>query len=376
MKGLALDEVAYLIIAIILVSILLVIFFLFESPMMVFPIVLFDHLSTLVRGWVIVGTWAAIYSFIAIFGIVIWSSMANPSCWGPQAVGCAAKNAALTVAFTAILIGLAFHFTSAIPLAYHSIQLQVDNNTIDKNLAGWVMDTSYMTNAGDNDPLAGQSKNPIESFIISVTKGKVSLSDALDRLDRPTYSIYDKIAGKVWDDGTIMFNKNWYVSPFRVSLKISKTPDGKYVMNIINGSTYCTFNSGTFSWYLKMSKGKVTPQEGTFGCGGGKSYKIFVSMSDFAPNRFHVTIGKYSMDYQKLKNVIVIIKDGSPIYVVNNKNWKGTSSLKNIQVKHGAVIFLDYADTHNWASFYAKECGGNMNNVKEGVYICIPRLSG
>ena len=409
MKGIALNELAYLIIAIILVSILLVIFFLFQFPFMVFPIVLFDHLSTFVRGFVIAGIWTAFLVFVGLFSAVIWISMANPECWGPQAIGCAAKNAIMTAIFIGILTGLAFYFTSQIPLAYKSIQLKESNVTVDKNLADWVVDTSYMANAGINDPFRGTATNPRISFIITIKKGNVDLYHALERLNWPTYSIYDKLTGKVWDDGMVMKNSWWHVKNFGIDIKIHKVSSNWYV-NIENSSNkiQCEFNetapghpwsyNWSFPWNLTLENGEIVPQQNIFNCSDGNKYKIFVSKSELNPSRVHVTIGRFSLKYEKLKNVVVKIGSSSPKNIVYNEyetHWVWVPSptatfipvltmekkfningLKGIKLKKGTVIFLDYLDTCDFCGYSADECGGDIDNPKEGVYICIPNTGG
>ena len=389
MKGIALSELAYLIVAIILVVILFSIFFLFQFPFMVFPLVLFDHISTLLRGLVIAGIWSAYWAFFAFFFAVIWISMADPSCWGPQAVGCAAKNAILTTIVIGILTWIAFSTTSSIPLAYKSIDLKVDNVSVDKNLADWVVDTSYMASSGNNDPFAGTSTNPKISFTIVVTKGKFNLKDALYRLDVPTYSIYDKIKGDVWDDSNVMKGKNWHSDTFNVDIKIDKSKSGTWYLTVWNDSYhgFCDFESHTedgsswsHPWKLSIDSdlGIIEPQENTFKCGNGKEYSIFVGPSNTNPYRLRVTIGKYSLKYKKLKNVMVEIEDSSGHWneygVVSSGSNFNLNGL-NKQFGKGTTIYLDYLDTCGFCSYHATECGGDLPSI-EGVYICIPYTSG
>ena len=399
MRGIALNELAYLIIAIILVFILLVIFFVFQFPFMVFPIVLFDHLSTFIRGFVIAGIWTAFWAFVALFSAIIWISMANPECWGPQAVGCAAKNAIITAIIISTLTYLAFSFTSQIPLVYKSIQLQENNVTIDKNLGNWILDASYMANSGNNDPFSGTSTNPKIAFIITIKKGSVNLYDALQRLNSPTYSIYDKISKKVWDDELVMKNKWWHVDNFNIDFIITNS-SGVWNVTVKNGSNTCYFGSDP-SWKLKVENGEIEPQENSFKC-QSKTYKMFVSKSELNTDRIHVTIGKYSLKYYKLKNLRVRIKDNSGWHtynvVYNQLSWGSTqvpsplegeftltalvnekefdiNGLKNVKLKSGTTIYIDYLDTCGFCHYYADECGGDLPSI-EGVYVCIPKKSG
>lgn len=409
MKGIALKELAYLIVAIILVAILLVLFFVFQFPFMVYPIVMFDHLSTLIRGLVVHGIWTAYQVLIGFFILVIWFSMSDPSCWGPQVVGCAARNAIMTAIVVGFLTWIAFYVTSEIPLVYMPIKLNVSNVTTDENLAGWIMDTSYMSCSGNNDPFAGTSTNPKISFQIYIKKGKFNLKDALYKLDVPTYSVFDKIKGDVWDDERVMINKNWHSDTFNLDIEVSKDSNtGEWDLWVWNDSYngFCDFEkhvSGghpwSHPWKLSVDSdlGIIKPQENVFKCGNGKEYNIFVGPSDVNPYRLHVTIGKYSLKYKKLKSVTVRIQD-------NNGHWDSykvvytkfqcacifntasvcvyrvcsTSNVINLTqpglnryIKKGKTIYLDYLDNCGFCKYYASECGGSLNG-EEGVYICIP----
>ena len=393
MKGIALNELAYLIIAVILVAILLVLFFVFQFPFMVFPIVLFDHLSTLLRGFVIDGIWTAFKVLLAFFIFVIWISMANPSCWGPQVVGCAAKNAIMTAIVVSVMTWMAFTATSAVPLVYIPIKLNVNNVTLNKNLADWIVDAGYMANSGNNDPFRGTSTNPKISFKIKVNKGTLNLKDALYRLDAPTYSVYDKIKGRVWDDDNFIKNKWRHSITFGVDIKINKT-NGKWTLWVENS----TNSHLCGSWVLSVDSdtGNIKPQENTYKCGNGKKHKIFVGPSSTNIARLHVTIGKYILKYTKLKAVIVKIQDSNGHWnsykvVYTNVNWGWTCVQEyiciynphthkvfnlgkglNRYIKSGKIVYIYYLDACDFCNYYASECGGDLDGT-EGVYVCIPK---
>ena len=371
MKGLTLEEIGYLILAVLLVLILLGIFFIFQFPFMVFPIVLFDHVSTLIRGFVISGIWATFYTFFGIITLlaVIATDM-NPSCWGPQALGCVAKNAILWGIAIGFLTWAAFAATSSIPLFYMNVKLTVSNNTVNKNLADWVVDTSYMASSGNGDPFAGTSSNPKISFIIKVKKGNVNLYHALYNLYWPTYSVWDKIKGKVWDDDGVIINANWHVPPFKVSFNITKSGSNYYlyIWNETSGKS-CTFSGSNHIRLDKFSNGGLKPQEKTANC-DGTDYKVFVGQSLSNSARAHVTMGDYTLKFMKLKSVSVY-KGGKWIDVVSGNHNFDVSKLKNVEVNKGKTIYIDYLDTCGLCKYHATECGGNLAGI-EGVYICIP----
>ena len=384
MKGVALRELALLIVAVIVVVILLAIFFLFQMPLLIFPTVVFDHLSTLIRGAVISGIWALYWPIFGIIALIIWL---DPSCWNPAgAVKCAAEQAIFSIALWAMMVA----FMGMIPLAFMPVKLNnVGNSTFQTNFADWVMDTNIMFNGGDGDPLTGKGPNPRIGFIITTKKNRVyNLSQALMKLQEPYYSFYDKMKGKVWEDNRIEpgANGNPKFYSFKVDgkpflLLIEKSRGSGITIYIWNSSDYsaghgrgfCDFGGGSHSLSINKFPKDIT----NVNC-GSENLDVSIDKSDLK-GLYHIWIGHFTYRYKKLKSVVVRWKDSGGWHtctVVDGGSWKGIcNDLKSLDLSFKEI----YLDFHDVQPFYSlggtddtDECGPKDGVSKEGVYICIP----
>ncbi len=349
MRGVALKEFALLIVAVILIVILLSVFFLFQMPLLVFPTVIFDHLSTLVRGVIISGLWSLILPLIGVITALIFL---DPSCWNPAgAIKCGAEAAIISAIVTGIIVSM----MGSIPLFFFPVKLNgVSNGTFENHFADWIVDTNIMWNGGDSNPIWGKGPNPRISFIISLKNQKYNLSKAIDKLKWPYVSFTDRISGRVWEDNSVESGKVYHVKGMNFDMKI------------YNSKIYI-YEDGSECAKLDLNLGSSE----SFKC-SGKNYKIFVDKSEFGSNLYHVWIGNFESLYKHIKNIILIY-NGKEYVIKDEKGWKGDIPSVDLSDK---TVFIDFYDAVPFGGpDQTNECG-KISNAKEGVYICIPSQGG
>ncbi len=357
-RGIALENLATLIVAVVLLAILLTLFF-YYNGFYITPIVMFNHLSTMLRGFAISALFTVMWVIIAAILILVWTT---GFCYQSpvQAAVCAGLSAALTGAVVAAIYSAA----GAIPLVvFAPIKMTISPQGLENDLALYSADCAAMINYGHNDPLVGKP-NPVQCFALTLKNGDYNFSKALENFNEPYFIYpgsgwigeiskdYDRIEEAKYGKKTFTINYNkttgdlsvilWYHNGSNLASMVCKT------VNIKNTPYY-------LSWDMESCNSKLN------------SGRIFVKVKG---DKILVAIGDFKLYSEMLpEHDVRVVEDG------NYKcDLSDTSKCPTITVDdtHKKIVFIEFYDSFYESSFNAPECGNNDEG--EGVYICIKSI--
>ncbi len=367
MKGIAFENLSYLILAAVLIAILITLFFMYNSSILFTPMIMVDELSSKVRATIISFIWITFFVLISIITVLI----ATSGMCRVFPVG-TAVCAAMIVGITAFLYMEFNAISSGIPFVFFGpMKITVDSQEkFNSNLVDRIVDCEYMLNHGNNDPLAGISDDPKQCFIITV-KGDYNLSEALNELNDVHYPITGFFVQEFTKPTA---TKNYFyefkidsktfglnVTSKNISVKFFSPPDKKWFNCKFNDNSLVltypnNFNFGYFVCYSDT--------------GTRLTDKVNFYFKKVDENKYSFSAGDLILKKNLLqKPVIVVYKEGNN-YVYKNAN---TLLNKNCIVSKDSHIFIEFYDSYFNSIPYSPECGAGNNyvNFDEGTYVCI-----
>ncbi len=367
MKGVAFENLSYLILAAVLIAILITLFFMYNTSLLFTPMILIDELSSKVRATIISFIWITFFVLISIITVLIaTSSMCRAFPVGTAV--CAAMiigiTAFLYMEFNAISSGIPFVFFGPMKITVDS-QEKLNSNLVDR-----IIDCEYMLNHGNNDPLAGISDDPKQCFIITVN-GDYDLSEALNELNNVHYPItgFYKITFSKPESSTYYYSFKLDSKKFELVVKSSEV-SLKFFSPADNKWFYCKFNDET-----TLIQYPTDYDYGSFICYSTSGTRLTDKFNYYFKNlgngKYSFSVGDLTLKKTLLqKPVTIVYKEGSK-YVYKNVNYIMS---KHCVVSKDSHIFIEFYDKYYGSMPYSPECGVNENtyiDLDEGTYVCI-----
>ena len=370
MKSLALEDMVILILAVLLLSILLVLFLGFKS-FTYSPIVIYDHILSVGRGDVVSTLISSILIFVGVFLAFIWTSS---GCYGGPArlIACGALSAAVATSITIAIFWLA----SGIPFPFVGpIKIEGTPQSLNGTMTSYAIDCASMLNYGINDPTYGVTVNPTTCFVIHLKKSsepyKFSelFSDINGVNSISPLSADSKTIIADPEDANVVSVHTFKVSQKKFVFSLIKRGDNLYeaYINLTTGSGQVSCDDFTFSPQSKYVLGDIGRCNNKLSEDNGYRYYL----KPLGNDKFFVMIGDFKLGNESLPN--------GKIYVAYQENnmWHyttiSTSHMPDIEITSDGkkAIYVEFYDTYFGSHFYAPECGNH--DMGEGVYVCIPK---
>ncbi len=375
-RGIALENVVILILAVFLLSILLLLFFSYTSFTYA-PIVLFDRISMMVRGNLIDILITVMFDLIVIFLAFIWSSpeaFATPANLIKNGIESAIVSAVIAATLTSLLSQIPFFFIGP-------ISITADQNSMVKNMPSYLSDAAAMLNFGNKAPTYGE-EDPVQCFIITLKPGDYNVSKWFLNLKDRLYStvplksstklMVPSKSGKDYVEFRFM-KKVFHVYIYEKEIHVYLITPSKSGFS----ETECLDEPIDDIHTYKLS------------CNGylNNGYRIHWEKVVGKKNEWKVTLGFFVTLGEELKNKVVYlsIKNGGEWAVYNLFNSNDLNNLKDVDLyvskNNPRVVYIEFYDDYQYyggltkSSFYAPECGGKSvlkNKIHEGIYVCIP----